>query len=109
MNKVWDLDLILIGNDDFTSDGIGNQVPVHSETVVMGYEDRLSRNEFYQAGQSGISLSKLFIIHPYEYEGQNQVKFNEQTYTIIRTYQRDYEELEIVCQVKLGETDVEKN
>ena len=107
MDKVWDLDLILIGSEDFISDAIGNQIPAEKETQVMGYEDRLSRNEFYQAGQSGITLAKLFVIHPYEYSNQNLVKFEGQMYTIIRTYQRDYEELEIVCQVKLGEADVE--
>ncbi|EAC9546888.1 phage head-tail adapter protein, partial [Listeria monocytogenes] len=31
------------------------------------------------------------------------VEFEGQKYTIIRSYPRDSEELEIVCQIKLGE------
>lgn len=100
---MWDLEIDLLKEDRFTSDGIGNQIPQYKRSTVMGYEDRLSRNEFYQAGQSGIELSKLFVIHPFEYSNEKIIEFEGQKYTIIRTYQRDHEELEIVCQAKLGE------
>ncbi|MFB8675740.1 phage head closure protein [Enterococcus gallinarum] len=100
---MWDLEIDLLKEDGFTSDQIGNQIPKYKRSTVMGYEDRLSRNEFYQAGQSGIDLSKLFVIHPFEYSNEKIVEFEGQKYTIIRSYPRDSEELEIVCQIKLGE------
>lgn len=103
MDKVWDLDVELVGQTNFISDGIGNQIPVESKTKVMAYEDRISRDEFYKSGQSGITPTKLFIIHPYEYSDETQLIFNNKVYSIIRNYPRNYEELELVCQIKLGE------
>ena len=69
----------------------------------MAYEDNVSRGEFYQAGQNGIENIHLFIIHPYEYSRENYLKFEGNKYKIIRTYQRNYEELEVICRLNLGD------
>lgn len=103
MDKTWNLDIFLLENDGFTSDEIGNQIAKYKENPVMAYEDNVSRGEFYQAGQNGIENLHLFIIHPYEYSGENYLKFEGNKYKIIRTYQRNYEELEVICRLNLGD------
>ncbi|MGM0284887.1 MULTISPECIES: phage head closure protein [unclassified Enterococcus] len=106
MDKTWDLDIVLLKNDGFTSDEVGNQVPKYKSNTVMACKENVSRGEFYQAGQNGIENIHLFIIHPYEYYGENYLKFDGNKYKIIRTYQRNYEELEIVCRLTLGDANV---
>ena len=103
MDRTWDLDIVLLENDGFTSDDIGNQIPKYKRTPVMACKENVSRGEFYQAGQNGIENIHLFIIHPYEYSGENYLEFEEKKYKIIRTYQKSYEELEVVCRLSLGE------
>ncbi len=44
-----------------------------------------------------------FTIHPYEYSRENYLKFEGNKYKIIRTYQRNYEELEVICRLNLGD------
>ncbi len=103
MDRTWDLDVILLENDGFTSDEIGNQIARYKEHPLMAYEDNVSRNEFYQSGQAGIEKIRLFIIHPYEYSGENYLQMGKEKYQIIRVFQRNYEELEVVCRVNLGD------
>lgn len=69
-------------------------------------------NEFYNAQVSGLKPELKFIIHAFEYSGENEVEFEGIKYKVIRTYTGnavdksqnalDNEEIELTCEKVVG-------
>ncbi len=96
----YDHELILI-SQPYIFDEIGNQIsdPDNvTETSILCAVKSVNREEFYRAAVAGLNPEIVFLIHAYEYNGERKVKFNDETYRVIRTYQTDFEEMELVCE-----------
>lgn len=93
----YDHELTLV-KQTFVSNEIGNQIPVETEITVLCGIKSVARNEFYSAATTGIKPSIVFIIHGYEYNGQQIVEFEGVRYRVIRTYATSFEELELTCE-----------
>ena len=93
----YDHELTLI-SQTVTEDEIGNQVPVETETVILCGLKSVVRAEFYKAALNGLKPEMVFVIHAYEYSGQKKVKFEGNYYSVIRTYEPSFEELELTCE-----------
>lgn len=93
----YDHELTLIG---FTieQDEIGQEIEKPTYTTVLCKLKSIGRSEFYSAAQTGLKPSMTFVIHGYEYEGQEKVKFEGKEYKVMRTYSIDFEELELTCE-----------
>lgn len=94
---MWRHELTLI-TQTFAPDGLGNQVPTKTETIVFCDVKSISRSEFYYASNTGLKPSIIFTIHDFEYNKQELVKFNGQEYNVIRTYLKNIDEVELTCQ-----------
>jgi len=103
----YDHELTLI-SQTITEDEIGNQIPVETETVVLCGLKSIGRAEFYNAATTGLKPEITFIIHAYEYAGQKKVKFEGNYYSVIRTYEPSFEELELTCEriISTGDTAI---
>lgn len=97
MKRTWDEKVTLISADGYEEDELGQQTPIEVETEIWCCEDPVTRNEFYLAGQNNVEVSKILIVHPYEYEGQRYVRFRERKLKVIKTYPISAEELELTC------------
>lgn len=97
----YDHELTLIGQT-WGEDEIGNQVPVETETVILCGLKSVGRSEFYNAAVTGLKPEAVFVIHGYEYSGQQVVKFEGAGYKVIRTYANGFEELELTCEKVTG-------
>ncbi|WKY24652.1 phage head closure protein [Lactococcus sp. bn62] len=104
---MWDEEITLVSSDGFTEDELGQQNPKIKKTVVLGFEKPMNRSEFYQAGQSGIELSHTLIIHPFEYNNEQQLIFRDKLLTVVRSYRASNEELELICRKKAGDSNSE--
>ena len=93
----YDHELTLI-SQTVKEDEIGNQIPVETETVVLCGLKSVGRNEFYSAAVTGLKPELVFVIHGYEYNGEQEVKFEGNRYRVIRTYLTDFEEVELTCE-----------
>lgn len=93
----YDHELVLI-RQDIVEDDIGNQVPVETQTVILCAVKSVARNEFYSAATAGLKPEIVFIIHPYEYTGEQKVIFEGVRYSVVRTYAVNMEELELTCE-----------
>lgn len=82
-------------------DELGNQIPSEEEKTILCKLQSIGRNEFYSASTAGLRPEKTFIIHGYEYESETLLEFNGDRYTVIRTYAKDFEEIELVCERKI--------
>lgn len=68
-----------------------------TETTILCGVKSVGRVEFYNAAQSGLNPEIIFVVHGYEYSGQQKVKYEGTTYKVVRTYAVSFEELELTC------------
>ncbi|ACJ33048.1 phage head closure protein [Anoxybacillus flavithermus] len=93
----YDYELVLI-SQAFIEDEIGNRIPTETRKTVLCNVKSVGRNEFYSAATAGLKPSIVFVIHGYEYDGEQEVEFEGARYRVIRTYSTDFEEIEITCE-----------
>lgn len=98
----WSEDIVLIA-ETFETDEYGNQVKTGTERTIQATKRSIMMSEFYEAAQAGIRPEVSFIVHPYEYEGEQVVRYKNMNYSVIRLYEKNDEELEIYLQKKLGD------
>lgn len=103
MNE-YDEDIILIGGviSDET-DVFGNPIDGTVKTTVQATKKEVSQSEFYQAAQANIRPAAEFIVHTFEYSGEQLVEWQGCRYSVIRTYQRNDDEIEIYLESKVGD------
>lgn len=92
-----DVEIILLTDIGSETDENGIEIDVFEETSVFGRECSIRGSEFYEAQRQGIKLSAMFIIKPYEYDYQTQLKYEDNIYKVERTYKKDTENLELIC------------
>ncbi|KLR75274.1 phage head-tail adaptor [Geobacillus sp. T6] len=93
----YDHELVLIAQE-FVEDEIGNQIAQETRKTVLCNVKSVSRSEFYSAATAGLKPSIVFVIHGYEYDGEQEVEFEGARYRVIRTYSTDFEEVELTCE-----------
>ncbi|ATC60423.1 phage head closure protein [Pseudolactococcus raffinolactis] len=100
---MWDLEVLLLAEDGFTQEkGKINKTVKYKETELLAYEKQIGRSELYYAGQSNIELTKIIVIHAFEYDNQQLVKIDGLIYQVINTYKINNEQLELKLKAKKG-------
>lgn len=69
------------------------------KTEVFCRLKSITRSEFYQAAVAGLRPEFVFVVHAFEYNGEQRVIFDGQEYQVLRTYQdeKNPEEVELIC------------
>lgn len=98
----WTDELTLLTPDGYTRVD-GNQVVNYKRSVISATKKPIAMSEFYAAAQSGIRPELKLIVHPFEFDGQELVEYDGKKYSLIRTYQTSYDEMEIYLERKVGE------
>ena len=87
------------GHDEYQ-----NEVILENKHEVQAREISITRSEFYQAAQSRLNISHIFVLSNYnDYDGEEVVEFTDRfgktaKYRILKTYnRRDSDEIEITC------------
>lgn len=75
-----------------------------TEKLVYAECKSVTRTEFYSAMQAGVTAVVVFVINSLEYEGELKVEYKGKKYSVIRTYQANADDIELVC----GDEDVKK-
>ena len=100
---MWDLEVSLLAEDGYVQEkGKINKTVKYSETELLAYEKQIGRAELYYAGQSNIELTKIIVVHAFEYDGQQLVKIDGIVYQVINTYKISNEEIELKLKAKKG-------
>ena len=87
-----------------TEDEIGNIIK-SSETSNKCYAKKQSvkTNEFYSAVEVGLTPSCEFVIKRLNYNGEEEVEWNDERYQVIRTIDpKNKFDLVLVCARKIG-------
>ena len=100
---MWDLEVSLLAEDGFTQEkGKINKTIKYSETELLACEKQIGRAELYYAGQSNTELTKIIVIHAFEYSNQQLVKIDGIVYQVMNTYKISNEEIELKLKAKKG-------
>lgn len=81
-----------------TTDEYGDTITISVFKTIFADKKSVKQSEFYQAHAQGLKPEIMFIIHPSEYEGKQGIKYNGKQYKVIRTYEKDSENLELICE-----------
>lgn len=85
-------------------DEIGNDLP-SSETNVKCYAkvQSVRTNEFYSAVEVGLTPSIEFVIKRLNYNGEEEIEWNNTRYVVIRTIDpKNKFDIVLVCAKKIG-------
>ena len=100
---MWDLEISLLAEDGYVQEkGKINKTVKYKETELLAFEKPIGRAELYYAGQSNTELTKIIVIHAFEYSNEQLVKIDGITYQVINTYKISNEEIELKHKAKKG-------
>lgn len=95
------VEIKLIKHGGRTTDDWGN--PIHTKEEWEVYAEKMSvgQAEFYRAANQGLKPNFVFEIYAEEFRDADLIICDDAEYTIIRTYQRTLDKLELVCERKV--------
>lgn len=96
---------IALNKTTYTQDDLGEWTETNEQVTVFAYISSVTMSEFYQAGLQGMKPEYRFLIWQTEYDGEETLEYNDVTYTIYRTYERDDGRLELYVTLKKGEEE----
>jgi len=99
---MFDLEVTLLHQDGYTENKVGDKVPLYKDIEIFAKELPISRSEYYFAGQANIEVSRLIVIHPFEYGNEKILKIEGEQYSVIKQYKVDNEHLELTLKQKVG-------
>ena len=88
-----------------TENELGDTIEVSTERQVFADKQSVRQSEFYQAAATGLRPELMFVVRTIEYNGETRLKYNGKEYSIIRTYDKDGELTELVCQGVVNRAD----
>lgn len=91
-------DVVKLISNTVTENDIGDPVEVPVEREVFADKQSIRQSEFYQAAATGLRPELMFIVRTIDYNQEPKLKYNDEEYTIIRTYDKDGELTELICQ-----------
>jgi SPP1 family predicted phage head-tail adaptor len=83
-----------------TENDMGDVIETPVEREVFADKQSIRQSEFYQAAATGLRPELMFVVRSIDYNQEPKLKHGDKdkTYTIIRTYEKDGELIELVCQ-----------
>ena len=100
MNRAKKIKLL---TNTYTVDSIGQRIPTVTEKPVFALIWSASQSEFFNSGEHGLKPDKVFDVLITEYEGQTEISYAGNTYTVYRTYERDDGRVELHTEKRVGD------
>ena len=97
-------EIIYLIKEEQTEDSIGN---VLSSTIAKNkcyaHAQSVKTNEFYSAVEVGLTPSMEFVIKRLNYNGEDEIEWNNTRYSVIRTIDpKNKFDIVLVCSKKIG-------
>lgn len=95
-------DVLTLISNSFTEDDIGQQKPAEIRREVFCRIGQISRREWFDAGHNGLKPEIMFNVFCGDYNGEKNVEYNGDHFTVYRTYRTDPETVELYCERRAG-------
>ena len=86
-----------------TKNAYGAPVSTKSEREIFCKCKSVTSSEFYNGQQAGLSLAYVFETNPINYQGEKELIYDGEVYSIIRTYRANLDTLELHAGLKVGD------
>ena len=83
-------------------DGGGGFTETEVPRSVFANRKSIRQSEFYQAHMAGLQPEIMFEVRFADYADERKLRHNGRRYNIIRTFSRNDEIIELVCQREVG-------
>jgi len=93
MNKITPIYLL---SESVSQNELGDTINTYEESKVIARLKSIRQSEFWQAQAAGFKPEIQFNIRDFEYENEKRLKYNNNTYKIVRTYS-DSGNIELIC------------
>lgn len=97
-------EIIYLYGKTISEDEVGNQVPTLSQPIkCYAKKQSVKTNEFYSAIEVGLTPSIEFVIKRLNYNGEEELDWNNTRYQVIRTVDpKNKFDIVLVCSKKIG-------
>lgn len=102
MNQAHKITLL---TSTYTQDQIGQWAKTVTEKVVFATVSSVTMSEFYQAGMQGFKPDYRMTVWGNEYSDEEELVYNNKTYSIYRTYIRDDGRIELYVTERKGDEE----
>lgn len=82
----------------YTENDIGDIIASNTERTIYANKKSIRQQEFYQAQATGLKPELMFEVRSVEYNNESKLSYNNKEYNIIRTYDKNGEITELICQ-----------
>jgi SPP1 family predicted phage head-tail adaptor len=82
---------------------IGDSIENPKKRQTFAEKKSVRQSEFYQAAMTDLQPELTFTIWPQEYRGEPKLEYEGTTYTIIRTFEKNNKEMELICSGLVGD------
>lgn len=90
---------------EWTQDVYGVQRETTSERKIYVQVDSVSLSEFFEGGRSGLNPELRFTAFRFDYNGEEEIKYNGKYYRIYRTYFGRNDTIELYAERRKGNAD----
>lgn len=97
----FDKVIYLLSSSNSEND-IGDTINTPKRRKMYARKKSVRQSEFYQAASTGLKPEITFVIWNFGYEGESELEFEGKKYRIIRTFEKDDKELELICTGLVG-------
>ncbi|ASA25419.1 phage head closure protein [Paenibacillus donghaensis] len=92
-----DSELYLLKSGTTGKDVNGDPIITILRRRILGEKQSVRQSEFYQAAAAKLNPELVFVIWTIEYASETKLEYNGLTYSIIRTFNKNGKETELVC------------
>lgn len=93
------VELITIAKVD---DGGGGYMETETFRQVFANRKSIRQSEFYHAHMAGLQPEIMFEVRFTDYADERELRHNGRRYIIVRTYTKNEETIELICQREVG-------
>lgn len=89
--------------ETITADSVGNQIKTYTKRQVYASRNPIAQSEFFATRTAGIRAEYVFSISALDYAGEKVIEWNDELYSVYRTYENRNELTELYVEKKLGD------
>lgn len=93
--------IYLIGTT-YSEDRYGVLQPTSTRRLVYANVRNVSASEWFEGGRNGLNPEYRFVMFAPDYQGEDEVEYNDVRYAVYRTYQQRTDMIELYCEKRKG-------
>lgn len=91
-------DVINLVSQVTSENDMGDAITVETKRQVFANKKSIRQSEFYQAQANGLKPELMFEIRFADYSEEKKIEYDNKTYSVIRTYTKNDETIELICE-----------